>query len=42
MLKGKKTYIAALALAIYGLLIGDMQAVIEALAVAGLRDAITR
>ena len=42
MLKGKKTYIAAIALAIYGLLMGDMTAVLEALAVAGLRDAISK
>ena len=39
-LKGKKTYIAAGLLVLAGVIIGDMQIILEGLAVAGLRDAI--
>jgi hypothetical protein len=41
-LKGKKTYIAAVALMIYGIAIGDMQPVLEGFGLIGLRAAITK
>jgi len=41
-LKGKKTYIAAIALFIYGVAANDMESVFQAMAIAGIRDAITK
>lgn len=39
-LKGKKTYIAAVLMAIAGAIMGDIELVLQALAIAGIREAI--